>query len=294
MKKTHGCLLALSILTLLFFCSTVFAEEKESEATITILESKQEQTIEKTNSPSAGDEEQLSKLEIKRESYLPKTNEKYESIYVTLGDIILLIVLSGVYIKIKRNEEKKMKKMNVLLTVGLTTFGAIALGQVAHADDSKDTQASVVVKEGDLSIKNVDDIAFTDIHLDGKAKDVQEKEGTQAKVTVEDFRGSSSKGWTLKAKLKEGNFNGLGLKLSPSLNSNKESATTVTETNSLNEEEALVASVADEKIKETEFDTEVQLNAKLNVPEKTKANTYKTTIVWNLAATPETTTPGTK
>lgn len=181
-----------------------------------------------------------------------------------------------------------MKKMNLLYGLSLLTVGFGLLNQTVYADDEKSTEAIVTVNPGELTIKSVDGIQFEDVQIDGTDKDIVEKEEGKSKVAIEDFRGSNSKGWTLKAKLKTGDFNGLGLKLVPSINSNKNSAVAATATQNLNNQESLVASVADDKISTTEFDTEIQLNAKLNVPAKTKSNTYKTTIVWNLAATPET------
>ncbi|NSN12211.1 WxL domain-containing protein [Enterococcus faecalis] len=181
-----------------------------------------------------------------------------------------------------------MKKLNLFLVLSMTITGAVALNQTAHADDSKNTNASVVVNPGELKMKTVSDIQFPNVQINGTDQNVDEKEGTTAKVAVEDFRGSSSKGWSLKARLKEGNFNGLGLKLVPAINTNKTAAVAAPATQNLNTQESLVASVADDKIVGSDFDTEVQLNAKLNIPARTKANTYTTTIVWNLAATPET------
>lgn len=180
------------------------------------------------------------------------------------------------------------KNISTLLTVSfLSTFIGLN-ARIAYADDSKNTEASVVVNAGELSIKSVDAIQFKAIKIDGTSHNVTENTGTAAKVVIEDFRGSNSKGWTLKAKLKSGDFNGLGLKFAPSILSNTSSATAAAETNNLNTQESLIASVADDKITNTEFDTSIQLNSKLNIPAKTKASTYSTTIVWNLASTPET------
>lgn len=181
-----------------------------------------------------------------------------------------------------------MKKNYTLFALAALSV-TLGLGaQRVSADDTKNTEASVVVNAGELNIKSADAIQFKAITIDGTSHDVTEKDGTSAKVSLEDFRGSSSKGWTLKAKLKSGDFNGLGLKFAPSVLSNASSATAASETSNMNTQEALIASVSDDKIPDTEFDTSIQLNSKLNVPAKTKANTYTTTIVWNLAATPET------
>lgn len=181
-----------------------------------------------------------------------------------------------------------MKKFSTLLILGATISGIFVSTEAVKADETKNTQASIIVKAGDLKIKSADSIQFSDVTINGSEQNIVEKSGTKSKMVVEDFRGSSSKGWTLKAKLKEGNFNGIGLKLAPSINSNKDVATAAGETQNLNTTESLVASVSDVKVVNTEFDTEIQLNAKMSIPANIKANTYATTIVWNLAATPET------
>ncbi|MGX7173944.1 WxL domain-containing protein [Enterococcus ratti] len=182
-----------------------------------------------------------------------------------------------------------MKKINL---VGVVCLGAIIIGgvmqnQMVHAD-SKSTQARVVVNPGQLSIKSADNLVFADIQIDGTDHVVHEPEGTNAKVTVEDFRGTTSKGWTLKAKLSEGNFNGLGLKLTPALNTNTEVATVATNTSNLNNQDQLIASIDNDRIANSDFETEILLNATLNIPKNTKVNTYTTTIIWNLAEGPET------
>lgn len=181
----------------------------------------------------------------------------------------------------------KLKLMTVIM--GLTTSGVFFV-QNAHAE-VKETEASVVVKGGELSLKSVDNINFTDVKINGKDQDVIEKDNEntpKAKLNIEDLRASESKGWSLKAKLKEGNFHGMGLKLAPTITANGQAAETVKETQNLNTDEQLVASVSDDKVKDSEFDTEMMLNAKLNIPSKTRANSYSTTIVWNLTTSVET------
>lgn len=57
--------------------------------------------------------------------------------------------------------------------------------------------------------------------------------------------------------------------------------------NEINSQDQTILIAADETIGLTEFDTEFSFIPVLNIPAKTKANTYSTTIVWNLASTPE-------
>ncbi|MBE9897204.1 hypothetical protein G8C15_18020 [Enterococcus casseliflavus] len=179
-----------------------------------------------------------------------------------------------------------MKKISKLaLVLGISTIGGLVLAQTTTANaDEQTSNAQVTVKAGELTISQLTDLDFGTETIAGKDIDLT---STNGKVGIEDFRGSSSKGWTLTAKLQDGDFNGLGLKFSPTISANSEVAR-ATETENLNIEGQLVASVDDESIINTEFDTMLDLNASLNIPAKTKANTYTTTIVWNLAATPET------
>ncbi|MBC1952688.1 WxL domain-containing protein [Listeria welshimeri] len=173
-----------------------------------------------------------------------------------------------------------MKKIS--LVVGLATIGVLALGDSAHAEE---TTASVEVKSGGMKISNATNITFNDVTVSKDGTTANEKEASS--ISIEDLRGSSSKGWTLTAKLKDENFKGMGLKLVPAIESNSTVATAGTPEN-LNAEPQTVASVADNKIKNTEFDTEVSLNAKLNVPATQLATNYTTTIVWNLSEGPGT------
>ena len=182
-------------------------------------------------------------------------------------------------------ERNILKKVNLLiLGLGIIVIGGGSLSKIAHADDSKQTTAQVTIDAGDLTLTNVDNINFGSTTIMGSDIDLFEETAT---VSIEDFRGSSSKGWTLKAKLQEGDFNGMGLTFSPEITANSNTVLAST-TQNLNTEDQSVASVSDDNILDTEFDTSMRLNAALNIPAKTKANSYRTTIVWNLSATPET------
>lgn len=182
-------------------------------------------------------------------------------------------------------ESNTLKKNNLLvLSLGFIVIGGLTISQVVNADEEKQTTAKVTINAGDLTLTNVDNIDFGSTTIAGSDVDLSENTAT---VSIEDFRGSSSKGWTLKAKLQEGNFNGMGLKFTPEITENI-SIASASATENLNTEDQLIASVSDDDILNTEFDTAMRLNATLNIPAKTKANTYTTTIVWNLAATPET------
>lgn len=174
-----------------------------------------------------------------------------------------------------------MKKIN-LVVVGLATIGAMGLGQSVHAEE---TTASVLVKSGGIIISETKNITFNDVTVKKGGTTATEKD--KSSIAIEDLRGSSSKGWTLTAKLKDENFKGMGLNVTPKIESN----TTVAKAGSaadLNSQPQTIATVADADIKTTDFDTNVSLNAKLTVPENQLATTYTTTIVWNLAEGPGT------
>lgn len=174
-----------------------------------------------------------------------------------------------------------MKKIN-LVVVGLATIGALGLGQSVHAEE---TTASVLVKSGGIKISETKNITFNDVTVKKGGTTATEKD--KSSIAIEDLRGSSSKGWTLTAKLKDENFKGMGLNVTPKIESNAAVAKAGSAA-ALNSQPQTIATVADADIKTTDFDTNVSLNANLTVPEKQLATTYTTTIVWNLAEGPGT------
>lgn len=178
-----------------------------------------------------------------------------------------------------------MKKVfKLALILGIATIGEIISAHAVRADISKETTAQVTVIAGDLSLTKVDNINFGSQKITGSDIELSNNE---AKIVIDDLRGASSKGWSLTAKLKEGDFSGIGLKLNPEITHNFDVAK-ATNTENLNTSPQLVSAIADDKISNTELDTSITLNATLSIPAKTKANSYNTTIVWNLAVTPET------
>ncbi|WP_429969550.1 WxL domain-containing protein [Enterococcus sp. AZ179] len=176
-----------------------------------------------------------------------------------------------------------MKKISTLvLTLGISTIGGLVLAQTAHADDSATTNAQVAVTAGDLKIISVGDIDFGSQKISGG--DLTAKAST-TKVSIEDLRGSSDVGWTLKARLNDNSFDGMTFSMEETQISNGYSVDFGS--NEINSQDQTILIAADETIGLTEFDTEFSFIPVLNIPAKTKANTYSTTIVWNLASTPE-------
>lgn len=174
-----------------------------------------------------------------------------------------------------------MKKISVAV-LSLATVGVLALGQSVQAEE---TTATVTVNSGGIKISNATNINFNDVTVSKGGSTSTEKE--KSSVSIEDLRGSSSKGWVLTAQLKDKNFDGMSLNVVPKVEANTEVAEAGAKS-TLNSQPQMIATVSDEKVASTEFDTNVSLNATLDVPEKQLSNTYTTTIVWNLAEGPVT------
>lgn len=169
-----------------------------------------------------------------------------------------------------------------LVVAGLATIGVLGLGQSVQAEE---TTATVKVNSGGIKISEATNITFNDVTVAKGGTTATEKD--KSSITIEDLRGSSSKGWTLTAKFKDKAFDGMALNVTPKIESNATVAKPGSSTD-LNSQPQTIATVADTDIKTTDFDTTVSLNAKLTVPEKQLATTYTTTIVWNLAEGPGT------
>ncbi|HGW2895121.1 TPA: WxL domain-containing protein [Enterococcus faecalis] len=176
-----------------------------------------------------------------------------------------------------------MKKIS-LVVVGLATIGVLGLGQSAHAEE---TTAEVKVISAGIKIIEASDIDFGEIQVSKDGVTVEEEEAEASSISIEDLRGESSKGWTLTAKLKDTTFDGMLLNVTPKIESNAGKATAGSK-GSLSATPLTIAEVADDKIVGTELDTKVSLNATLDIPGGKLANTYTTTIVWNLAEGPGT------
>ncbi|EGO7756653.1 TPA: WxL domain-containing protein [Enterococcus faecalis] len=174
-----------------------------------------------------------------------------------------------------------MKKIN-LVVAGLATIGVLGLGQSAQAAE---TTAGVEVVSAGIKITEASNIDFGKIQVTKEGVTVEEEEASS--ISIEDLRGSSSKGWTLTAKLKDTTFDGMLLNVTPKIESNAGTAT-AGPNGSLSATPLTIAEVADDKIVGTELDTKVSLNATLDIPAGKLANTYTTTIVWNLAEGPGT------
>ncbi|MBO0441286.1 hypothetical protein [Candidatus Enterococcus ikei] len=139
-----------------------------------------------------------------------------------------------------------IKKIS-LTVAGIAVVGILGLGQSAYADE---TSASVNVNSGGIKISQATDITFNDVTISKEAATVTEKE--KSSISIEDLRGESSKGWRLTAKLKDENFKGMALNISPEVISN----TAVEKagiTANLNSHEQPIAYVADTDIKYTNF-----------------------------------------
>lgn len=194
-------------------------------------------------------------------------------------------------------EENIMKKINLAAAVlGTITMGGLVSGLTAQADTlTGQTTTSLTVKPGTLDLTPSQTINFDDVTIKREDQTIKEKDAS--KVAISDLRGSIDAGWTLKVKktdAKDGGFGakedrGVDISLAPS--SEKEYVTSAAEF-TVNTEEQKVAEITGAKIQESDFDTEVALGANLHISSKTFAQTYKTTLTWNLTAGPETSNPG--
>lgn len=185
-----------------------------------------------------------------------------------------------------------MKPINlVVLCTGtlLMLSGVFGSGTMVRADEREgETKATVTVKEGPLSITKSDDIEFDAFTLNGQNQNDYAEKG-KSQVTVEDYRNSDNVGWSLSVKLKDKGFteNGIALKVTPNAVSNSDVVMPGSPKMSLNLENQIVASVSDEQIQTSDYETVIRLGAALDIPAKVKAKSYSTTLVWNLQATPK-------
>lgn len=185
-----------------------------------------------------------------------------------------------------------MKKVSLAclacLALGVNVIGSSAsIGQADTLSGNSDT--SVKINPGPLDLAPDKTIAFDDITINGKEQSVNEKE--KSKVNISDLRGSMDTGWTLKVKKVDGKSDGFGEKKSRgidiSLSPTSVAYVTPAKSFVVNDIEQTVASISTENIKNTEFNTSIGLGAKLEISEKAFAQTYKTTLVWNLTTGPE-------
>ncbi|ECR3484787.1 TPA: hypothetical protein P0372_000628 [Listeria innocua] len=184
-----------------------------------------------------------------------------------------------------------MKKISLaFLVLGTVTVGGVFSSTLVQADTlAGDTTTSVKVNPGPLDMKPDQTIAFEDVTITGKEQSINEK--TESKVDISDLRGSIDTGWTLKVKKIDGETDGFGNKanrgIDVSLTPTSAGYVTAAESFIVNDKEQLVASISKENIQQTEIETSIALGAKLNISEKAFAQTYKTTLSWNLTAGPE-------
>lgn len=190
-----------------------------------------------------------------------------------------------------------MKKSVITLFSALLVSSAVAVNantvNAAKTNDGKNSTASITINPGDLSIAQADNIDFGTITLDGTTKsDIKPVKTDQSPdnptITVNDYRGSNNKGWSLTAKLSttDNNFanTGIDMKFTPSKGDNVKNVDTFSRT--LSKDANLIAQVTDNnvKIQETSLQSLINLNPTLNVPSYARAGEFKATVVWSLTS----------
>ncbi|HGH1683584.1 TPA: hypothetical protein ACJHMO_003689, partial [Enterococcus faecalis] len=88
---------------------------------------------------------------------------------------------------------------NIKTTValaGLITMGAVVLSQPAFAE-TKTTEATVSILEGDLSFTVPDKMEFKPLRVSSANQSTEINEGN---VAVKDYRDSATDGWSISAK----------------------------------------------------------------------------------------------
>lgn len=186
-----------------------------------------------------------------------------------------------------------MRKISLAcLVLGTVIVGGICSSTLVQAADTLagDTTTSVKVNPGPLVVKPDKTITFEDITIKDEDQKIDEK--TKSKVDISDLRGSIDTGWTLKVKKIDDDKDGFGNKsdrgIDIHLTPTSVDYVSAAESFTVNDKEQKVASISQEKIKDTEHNTSVALGAQLNISKDAYAQTYKTTLMWNLTAGPET------
>jgi len=181
------------------------------------------------------------------------------------------------------------KSLATIVSLGLlTSVSAGVLPKAAHAEDqtSANTNSSVTFTSGGLNISDAPKaIDFGSHSLTGKAQSYSET--TPSSLSVGDYRGQSSEGWQLNAKLQTADFHGMSLSIHPTGAAGTTDYATFT-TQTLNGSEAPIAKVTPENVSKEKPDTSFTLGAKIDIPENTPLNaqTYTNTIQWNLVTVP--------
>lgn len=174
---------------------------------------------------------------------------------------------------------------SAVLGIALGTFG---LTSTAFA--AEQTTAEVTFDSGGLNIENHSkNINFGTHKIDSQEHVYSEvntsgKKEQNSSLTIKDYRGDFSIGWTLTAQLQKASTNGLEISLTPQ----GPDYVTFPKNKPLSVDEQTIAQVQKDKMPSEKLDTTFNLNAKLHVPAGSHLihQTYTQTIVWNLEVTP--------
>lgn len=186
--------------------------------------------------------------------------------------------------------------MNKLFITGAlllgTSLGLAGISQVANADTTK-TTSDITFTGGDLKIAQAPQAISFGTHVISSNEQTYQQvdesgRATDASLTVGDYRGQTTAGWTLTAKLETADFGGMDLSINPKGAEGTTDYTTFTN-QKLNGDVQTIATVTADKMSKEKPDTQFGLGTTLHIPANTllSAKKYINTIDWNLQSAPQ-------
>lgn len=175
----------------------------------------------------------------------------------------------------------------------VATLGGTLMAVTVNAA-TQTTTSNITFTNGGLGIAHAPkSISFGKHAITGQDQVFGEVDTTQGKetnssMTVGDYTGQVTKGWTLTAKLQTADFNGLELSINPEGTEATTGYATFTN-QTLNGSEKPISSVTNDKMSLEKPETQFNLGAKIHVPANIHldAKAYSNTIDWNLQNAPQ-------
>ncbi|MEF3840653.1 hypothetical protein [Enterococcus faecalis] len=180
-----------------------------------------------------------------------------------------------------------MKKIKTTIALaGLMTMGAVALSQPALAAP-QNTNATVEVNPGTLTYTAPLTMEFNPVTVNGSVLSTIEK--TPATMTVTDYRGTSTDGWALQAKVAAFQNNGIALSMSPVASTNTTKVTAGAADTTVGATAVNIMKVTGGttgNIATSEFVTTFKPTAKLTIPATVRSGDYNAAITWDIITGP--------
>ncbi|MEJ6348927.1 WxL domain-containing protein [Holzapfeliella sp. He02] len=181
-----------------------------------------------------------------------------------------------------------MKKSVIKLFSALLVSNAVAvtgnLNKVDAADTTGDTgknsTASIQINAGNLEIADKKDITFSPVTLNGQNHN-NHQENSNSFIKINDFRGATT-GWKLSV-TSDNRFTDNGINLYFNPKADNSNVKTDSQNLLINNEAQNVAYMGSAN-RETPLTSQINLNAYLNIPANARANSYETTLTWNLTS----------